>query len=50
MAGVLIRWWRFRFSTDRDDMGGTGNFNRESKTLYIGGVKRPSNGANLEVC
>jgi len=29
-------------------MGGTGNFNRESKTLYLGGVKRPAGGGNLE--
>ena len=25
-------------STDRDDMGGVGSFNRETRTLYIGGI------------
>eukprot|EP00281_Chroomonas_sp_CCMP1168_P017300 CAMPEP_0206212286 /NCGR_PEP_ID=MMETSP0047_2-20121206/475_1 /ASSEMBLY_ACC=CAM_ASM_000192 /TAXON_ID=195065 /ORGANISM="Chroomonas mesostigmatica_cf, Strain CCMP1168" /LENGTH=290 /DNA_ID=CAMNT_0053634293 /DNA_START=15 /DNA_END=884 /DNA_ORIENTATION=+ len=30
---------RDRHTTDRDDMRGTGSFNRENKTLYVGGVK-----------
>jgi len=30
---------RERHNTNRDDMRGTGNFNRESRTLYIGGLK-----------
>ena len=30
---------RDRHSTDRDDMRGTGNFNRASRALYIGGLK-----------
>jgi len=30
---------RDKFATDRDDMGGVGNFNRENKTLYVGGLK-----------
>ena len=30
---------RERYSTDRDDMRGVGNFNRMNKTLYVGGVK-----------
>lgn len=28
-------------------MGGTGNFNRDNRTLYVGGIK--SSRANLEV-
>jgi len=30
---------RERFSTDREDMGGVGNFSRENRTVYIGCVK-----------
>jgi len=30
---------RERFSTDREDMGGVGNFSRENRTLYIGCIK-----------
>eukprot|EP00299_Pterocystis_sp_00344_P013292 c6501_g1_i1.p1 GENE.c6501_g1_i1~~c6501_g1_i1.p1 ORF type:complete len:445 (-),score=97.22 c6501_g1_i1:8-1342(-) len=29
---------RERFSTDRDDMGGVGNFMRDNRTLYVGGL------------
>ncbi|OWZ16018.1 Pre-mRNA-splicing factor cwc2 [Phytophthora megakarya] len=30
---------RERHATDRDDMAGTGNFTRNSRTLYVGGIK-----------
>jgi hypothetical protein len=30
---------RERHATDREDMGGTGNFNRDNRTLYLGGLK-----------
>ena len=30
---------RERHNTNRDDMRGTGNFNSESRTLYVGGLK-----------
>ncbi|KAF0737510.1 hypothetical protein Ae201684P_006130 [Aphanomyces euteiches] len=33
---------RERHATDRDDMSGTGNFNRNSRTLYVGGLKGKS--------
>ena len=36
------------FRTDRDDMGGVGNFNRDCRTLYIGGLRRLP-GLKLEV-
>ena len=29
---------RERHGTDRDDMNGTGSFNRNNRTLYLGGV------------
>lgn len=29
---------RTRHGSDRDDMGGVGNFNRNNRTLYVGGV------------
>jgi len=38
---------RERHKTDRDDMQGTGNFNRDCKTLYIGGLRSRS-GHNIE--
>mmetsp|Transcript_33950 Transcript_33950/g.55017 ORF Transcript_33950/g.55017 Transcript_33950/m.55017 type:complete len:496 (-) Transcript_33950:71-1558(-) len=31
---------RDRHATDRDDMGGIGSFNRDNRTLYIGGIRR----------
>jgi hypothetical protein len=34
---------RERFSTDREDMGGVGNFSRENRTLYIGCIKVTGN-------
>ncbi|KAH3761697.1 pre-mRNA-splicing factor cwc2 [Pelomyxa schiedti] len=30
---------RERYKTDRDDMGGVGNFSKENRTLYLGGLK-----------
>ncbi|RLN91819.1 hypothetical protein BBJ28_00005514 [Nothophytophthora sp. Chile5] len=33
---------RERHATDRDDMSGVGNFTRNSRTLYIGGLKSTS--------
>lgn len=30
---------RDRHATDRDDMSGTGNFTRNSRTLYVGGIQ-----------
>merc|ERR1712137_720384 len=38
---------RERHQTDRDDMGGVGNFNRDNRTLYVGGLKSVP-GVNLE--
>jgi len=38
---------RERHQTDREDMGGVGNFNRDNRTLYVGGIKT-SPGVNLE--
>lgn len=32
---------RERHATDRDDMSGVGNFTRNSRTLYVGGLKSP---------
>lgn len=53
---LSLSWPLYLFSfsfattrTDRDDMGGVGSFNRDNRTLYIGGLIRPKNGANLEV-
>eukprot|EP00741_Cyanophora_paradoxa_P000223 tig00000402_g216.t1 len=34
---------RERFSTDREDMGGVGCFNRDNKTLYLGGLQAYAN-------
>jgi len=41
---------RERHRTDREDMGGVGSFNREGKTIYIGGLKieKENKGQNLE--
>lgn len=33
---------REKHATDREDMGGVGSFNRESKILYVGGLKNVS--------
>jgi hypothetical protein len=38
---------RERHKTDRDDMGGVGSFNRDNRTLYVGGLKTNA-GVNLE--
>jgi invasion protein IalB len=34
---------RDKHATDREDMGGTGSFNRECRTLYVAGLKNVSN-------
>ncbi|TMW63767.1 hypothetical protein Poli38472_002708 [Pythium oligandrum] len=36
---------RERHATDRDDMNGVGNFTRNSRTLYVGGLKNVSEGS-----
>lgn len=40
---------RDKFSTDREDMSGVGNFNRDSKTLYITNLKNIS-GLDMNEC
>ena len=37
----------YSYRTDRDDMGGVGNFNRDNRTLYVGGLKNTR--ADIEV-
>ena len=44
---ALFIWSHSCCSTDREDMGGVGNFNRNCKTLYISGIKHAP-GDNLE--